>query len=363
MSCYRFPLIALASFATDVIGTHLGEAHDFWVQPGDYSVAPGVGTSVTLFVGHGPYRQRSTIPVRRIMRFEAVGPRGTRKDLRPSLQLRGPRDDGRVVFREPGTYLLVLQTDARAYSLLPAIRFNDYLRVEGLTPALSFRERAHRTNADGSEAYSRQAKTIIQVGAEHGPASPVTRPFGLLLEIVPDVDPYAEPRRKKLPVHVLYHGRPLSGALVKLTNLEHDANPVETHLTDESGRAVFNASQRGDWLLNVIWTEVAPASTDTDFETTFSSLSFGFSWRSVQSSAAGINQTLKVLLSASRSHYGTAAEQRIDSLARISRLELMPDGQYQADVFGRKPTVLQDIPVTTAREDEFPPTLLSRLPE
>jgi uncharacterized GH25 family protein len=277
MSCSRSLFIALVALATGVVGTRPGEAHDFWVQPGDYWVAPGMGTSVTLLVGHGPYRQRSPIPVRRITRFEAVGPRGMRKDLRPSLQLRGPGDDGTVVFREPGTYLLVLQTDARAYSLLPAMRFNDYLRVEGLTPALLFRERAHRTNADGSEAYSRQAKTIIQVGAEPDPATPVTRPLGLLLEIVPEVDPYAEPRAKKLPVHVLYHGRPLSGALVKLTNLGHDANPIETHVTDEKGQAVFNAPQRGDWLLNVIWTEVAPASFDADFQTTFSSLSFGFS--------------------------------------------------------------------------------------
>jgi uncharacterized GH25 family protein len=270
-------LLALAALATGVVGARPGEAHDFWVQPGDYWVAPQVATSVTLLVGHGPLRQRSPIPVRRIMRFEALGPRGMRKDLRPSLQLQGPRDEGTVAFPEPGTYLLVLQTDARAYSLLPAIRFNDYLRVEGLTPALLFRERTNRANADGSEAYSRQAKTIIQVGAETDPTAPVTRPLGLPLEIVPDVDPYAEPCPKKLPVHVLYHGRPLAGALVKLTNLEHDANPIETHVTDETGRAVFNAPRRGNWLINVIWTEVAPASFDVDFQTTFSSLSFGFS--------------------------------------------------------------------------------------
>ncbi|MGB6604136.1 MAG: DUF4198 domain-containing protein [Steroidobacteraceae bacterium] len=277
MSCCRFLLIALAALATGVLGARTVEAHDFWVQPGEYWVAPGEGTSVTLLVGHGPDRQRSAISMRRIMRFEAVGPRGAREDLRASLQLRGPRDEATVVFREAGTYLLVLQTDARAYSLLPAIRFNDYLRVEGLTPALLFRERTHRTNAEGSEAYSRQAKTIIRAGAEGDPAASVTRPLGLTLEIVPDVDPYAEPRPQKLPVHVLYHGGPLSGALIKLTDLEHDASPVETHVTDEKGRAVFNLFQRGEWLLNVIWTEVAPASSDAEFETTFSSLSFGFS--------------------------------------------------------------------------------------
>jgi uncharacterized GH25 family protein len=107
----------------------------------------------------------------------------------------------------------------------------------------------------------------------------VTAPVGLVLEIVPDVDPYAIPRPKSLPVHVLYEGRRLAGALVMLTNLEHDANPVEIHLTDRNGEAQFAAPQSGEWLLNVIWTKVAPRASDTDFETVFSSLSFGFSSR------------------------------------------------------------------------------------
>jgi hypothetical protein len=61
-----------------------------------------------------------------------------------------------------------------------------------------------------------------------------------------------------------------------LTHLEHDANPVELHLMDRDGEPVFAAPQSGQWLLNVTWMEVAPADSDTDFETAFSSLSFGF---------------------------------------------------------------------------------------
>ena len=172
MGCSRFLLIALAALSMGVVGTRPGGAHDFWVQPGEYQVMPGLATSVILLVGHGPDRQRSAIPLRRITRFEAVGPRGFRMDFHSSLQLGGRRDDGTVVFRERGTYVLVLQTDARAYSLLPAIRFNDYLRVEGLTPALQFRERTHRTSAEGSETYSRQAKTIIRVEMSRVPRRP-----------------------------------------------------------------------------------------------------------------------------------------------------------------------------------------------
>lgn len=63
--------------------------------------------------------------------------------------------------------------------------------------------------------------------------------------------------------------RAASSTGVKLTNLEHDSEPVETHITDGAGRATFSAPRTGDWLLTVIWTEVAPPSSDADFETRF----------------------------------------------------------------------------------------------
>jgi uncharacterized GH25 family protein len=77
-------------------------------------------------------------------------------------------------------------------------------------------------------------------------------------------------------VRVIYAGRPLPGALVKLTDLYNDASPFEVHLTDQDGRAVFTMPSAGSWLLNVIWTKALPRSEETDFETVFSSLSFGF---------------------------------------------------------------------------------------
>jgi uncharacterized GH25 family protein len=171
----------------------------------------------------------------------------------------------------------VLQTDNRAQTHLPSIRFNDYLKAEGLTPALEQRARRHQMDADGSERYSRCAKSILQVGPPAaGSQGQVSKPVGLPLEIVPDVNPYGMPRSATLPVRVIYAGRPLAGALVKLTNLKDDASPFEVHLTDHDGRASFAMPNSGAWLLNVIWTRPLPRSDEADFETVFSSLSFGF---------------------------------------------------------------------------------------
>jgi uncharacterized GH25 family protein len=159
---------------------------------------------------------------------------------------------------------------------LPSIRFNDYLKAEGLTPALEQRARLHLTDADGSERYSRCAKSIVQVGRFVPEAqSQVGKPVGLPLEIVPEANPYGVPRAATLPVRVIYAGHALAGALVKLTKLEDDASPLEVHVTDHEGHATFNMPSSGTWLLNVIWTKALSNTDETDFETVFSSLSFG----------------------------------------------------------------------------------------
>ena len=255
----------------------LVEAHDFWLQPSEYWISPDALTPMTLQVGHGPFRQRSPIPARRITRFQAIDPKGAVVDLHEQLRLGQAAEDGDFRLKTPGAYVLVLQTDNRAQTHLPSIRFNDYLQVEGLTPALEQRARLHQMDADGSERYSRCAKSMVQVGPI-GVGSPgqATKPVGLPLEIVPEASPYGIPRSASLPVRVIYAGHPLEGALVKLTDLDNDASPFEVHLTDRGGRAIFTMPNSGRWLLNVIWTKALPRSEETDFETVFSSLSFGF---------------------------------------------------------------------------------------
>lgn len=248
-------------------------AHDFWIQPEPYRSAAPAATALTLQVGHGRDRQRSAIPARRIQRFEAVASDGRRLDLRSQLRPdpQAPADARIAV--PAGAWIVVLETDAGAQSRLPAPRFNDYLRAEGLTPALEQRRAAGREDADGAERYSRRSKALLRTGpAPAGVAALLAQPLGLPLEILLDADPQA--RAARLPVRVLWQGRPLPGALVKLTRLEDDAQPLDARRTDAAGRAEFAAPGAGTWLLNAIWTRPLPAGAEVDFETTFTSLSF-----------------------------------------------------------------------------------------
>jgi uncharacterized GH25 family protein len=117
---------------------------------------------------------------------------------------------------------------------------------------------------------------LVQVGPPGADQPHVTRPIGLTLEIVPERNPYAPRASDALPVRVIYEGRPLPGALVKLTNLGADEKPVAQVRTDGAGRATFSVPRRGEWLLNVVWTKPIQGDAPGDFDTTFSSLTFGF---------------------------------------------------------------------------------------
>lgn len=275
MNIRRYVACALAGSIATAFGS-AALAHDVWVQPLKFWIAPNSAVVTTLQVGHGPARERWDVEAARVTRFQSVGPGETITDHRPALGAGVMDRDHPIALAAPGTHVLVLQT-SYAQSTLPGPRFTAYLNDEGLTPALMQRQRDKTQSQPGREIYSRRAKSIVQVGSASDKPQPwVTRPLGLTLEIVPEVNPYALGAGESLPIRVFYEGKPLPGATVKLNNLDADARPVVTYRTDGQGRAVFRTARKGAWQLNVLWTKPLKGNPKADFDTTFSSLTFGF---------------------------------------------------------------------------------------
>jgi uncharacterized GH25 family protein len=256
-----------------VLAATSANAHDFWLQPTVFKAAPGTPVPFTILVGHGDDRGRWTIDRKRIMLMKSVGPRGE-FDLRPSLGQAGEAADIAPAFADKGLHVVAMETN-HAVSDLPAQEFTDYAKTEGLTPALEHRAQTGTTAANGREIYSRRAKALIRVGNGKSPDPRASRAVGLTLEIVPERDPYALGKSRNLPVHVIYEGKRLAGATVKLSNLESDEKPVAIIKTDKSGRAIFRIPERGTWLLNVVWTKPVTGHPNADFDTIFSSMTFG----------------------------------------------------------------------------------------
>lgn len=248
-------------------------AHDFWIQPRQFQVQPDMALPFTFQVGHGRARDRWGNNQRIVALNDFFG--GAKRDRRPDLRNTGPADLV-AAFRPAGLHVVAIETN-HAFSELPAARFNSYLKDEGLTSIMAARQRAGSTGSAGRERYSRRAKSLVQVGAAT-PANQVlaTRPVGLKLEIVTDRSPYALDGSRMLPVHVLYNGRRLPGATVKLTKLANDERPFATGVTDRYGRTRFRVPTTGTWLITVAWSEAVRGDPKVEFDTTFSSLTFGY---------------------------------------------------------------------------------------
>ena len=247
-------------------------AHDFWLQPTRFQVGANAPLGATFLVGHAALRERWRNNDRVVVMKDFFA--GGATDLRRGL--RTGEVDLMTRFAAPGLHVLGMQS-TYAFSDLPGLRFNDYAKEEGLVLITATRQRSGKSGAPGRERYSRRAKSLIQVGTQTAAnQQQATRPIGLKLEIVPDRNPYALDASRMLPVHVLYNGRRLANATVKLTNLGNDAKPVAVATTDRAGRARFRVPANGNWLLNVVWGEPVKGNPRFDFDTTFSSLTFGY---------------------------------------------------------------------------------------
>ena len=250
-------------------------AHDFWIQPQRFQAAVGTPFPANFLVGHAAFRQRWGLGADHIpLLADIVGAK--RRDIRGDLTTGGGRVDFVTRFETPGLHVLAMQS-TYALSDLPALRFDDYAKAEGLALVIATRNRSGATKPNGRERYSRRAKALIQVGDQTAANQQLaTHAVGLKLEIVPERNPYALDATRMLPLRVMYKGRRLPGATVKLTSLEFDAKPLATAVTDRTGHASLRVPPVGTWLVNVIWSEPVRGDPKVDFDTTFSSLTFGY---------------------------------------------------------------------------------------
>ena len=142
----------------------------------------------------------------------------------------------RIDFARPGTHLVAITTEPSEI-VLPAEKFNDYLRAEGLAAVLRERARSGRSETPGRERYRRNIKTLVQVGAR-GDATFAAR-TGQRLEIMPRSDPARAHSGKPLAFTLLFDARPLPQALVKFWHRSGDRVQVLSATTDRNGQVAF----------------------------------------------------------------------------------------------------------------------------
>jgi uncharacterized GH25 family protein len=261
----------IAAAAAALAATN-ADAHDFWLSVGEYrQEAQPSSVDVSLLIGHAGEKAPWGGGADRIVRAQ-IAENGKKRSLRASIDQYNSEQaafqfDGLV----EGTHILRLDTND-AFIELPAKKFDAYVAEEGLTEIAVHRSGPNAADMPGRELYSRNAKAIVQVGAEY---TGVSRRLGQTLELVPLKNPYALPPGEDLPIAVYYKGARAAGVSVHLESLSLSIVPEVTRISNENGVASFPVPRKGAWKIDAVWGE--PADDErADYRTVFSSLTFGY---------------------------------------------------------------------------------------
>jgi uncharacterized GH25 family protein len=275
--CTRRPLsrslAAGAAFALVCIA-HPSAAHEYWLAPSRYQASARQAVELGALAGTGFRGERKPFASPDCVRFVAR--------TAQLLDLRRIARDGEYVWAkfapsDEGGALLAFESDFTPITL-PAATFDEYLKKEGLDAPLAARRQVGGSGP-GRERYRRCAKAWI-AGSE---VSRATVPIGLPLELVPAEAPGAGSR---LGVRVLWQGRPLAGALVRVwraplaNGMPTDAEARDSvdvawqGRTDAQGAVLVRVDAAGEWLISVVHMVRCPDLGVADWESTWASLTF-----------------------------------------------------------------------------------------
>lgn len=267
------PLLLLATAAT---------AHEFWLRPTRFVVAPGSRVHLGRWVG-GDFRgDRWTglsARLEQLLHFQpaTAEPQDLTAPARQTDTL-----STTVTVRQPGVHLLALRTND-AYLTLPAAEFEAYLKGEGLTDISWQRQKHKQQDKPGREAYRRCAKTLLLAGsaATLGADSTYRRRVGHPLEILPEQNPYTLAPGASLTVVVLAEGRPVAAQAVQVWQQPLDGQPIKhfTLHTNQNGRALFQVQRPATVLLAAVRMVPLVRHPQADWQSTWASLTFGPSQR------------------------------------------------------------------------------------
>jgi len=250
-------------------------AHEFWLLPPRFVVAPGTTLSLRVFVGENFTGARWAGKSNRVTRLEHFAPTGP-ENLTTAATAADTLHPT-ITFPQAGTHMVTLATN-NAFLTLEADKFNSYLKEDGLDYVLLERQKRGSLNKPGREAYRRCAKTLVLAGS---PSSADTarawgRPTGLPLELVPEQNPYTLRAGTSFTVRVLADGQPRPGQLVKLWQ-RSPGQPVRVNkfYSNQNGRVLFRLSVPGHYMVSTV-RMVPAAGPEADWQSTWSTLTFGF---------------------------------------------------------------------------------------
>jgi uncharacterized GH25 family protein len=244
------------------------DAHEFWVLPASFRLAAPATVDLSLTVGQnftGYVAGFGKALVTRLDDYSSSGRRSLASSIPDVLAAAA-----RVRVDRPGTHLIALDTLPNSI-VLPADKFTEYLKLEGLEQIIESRERSGTSAAEGRERYRRNIKTIVLVGARSD-ASFSAR-TGQRLELVPRDDPFRLKPGDAISLVLYFDEKPLAGALVKLWHRSGEPAAVMRR-TDDSGAVRLAVDAAGTWMASVVHMVPCTDSPEFDWDSYWGNLTF-----------------------------------------------------------------------------------------
>lgn len=224
-------LSVLVAFCLLAHSTGTAKAHEFWLSPDDYTLAPEDVMTVRLRVGTGMKGAPSSYLPHDITRFEVVQgatvrPVTSRMGDNPALAMPAETDGLAVVVHETADSRLTYKDFAV---------FQRFVAHKDFRTALADHKARGLPETGFEETYRRHAKSLIAVGSGSG----ADRVMGLKIEIVALANPYTDDLSAGMPLLVLLDGAPRADVQVELFQSAPDGSVTTTlHRTDAEGRVM-----------------------------------------------------------------------------------------------------------------------------
>ena len=171
----------------------------------------------------------------------------------------------------PGTCLIVMEIKGSFRELEPE-RFNDYLKEAALDDAYYQRQKTNALDKKGSELYAHFVKLLTQVGKQTDDT--FRKEVGLTVEIIPQQNPSLLKVGDRVQFKIMYEGKPLFGARVKVWNHHNNRTSVQNIFTEQNGMVETHISNPGAWMVSVI--KMIPSKdAQADWQSYKGSLTFG----------------------------------------------------------------------------------------
>ncbi|WP_223421227.1 DUF4198 domain-containing protein [Tateyamaria pelophila] len=243
-------------------------AHEFWLEPGAFQVAPGDQITAQLKNGQKFEGMSLSYFDRNIARFDVVmGDVVTSVDGRmgdsPALD---------IPASETGLVVVVHETTPSF------VTYKEWEKFAAFAGHKDFADIYARHEANGfgpvpfKERYTRHAKALVAVGDGAG----ADRAMGLKTEFVALTNPYAPGFDGTMRVQLLYQGAPRVDAQVEVFDRAPDgAVTITLHRTDADGIAAIQVTPGHDYLFDGVVLATADDSEEAVWDTFWAALTFG----------------------------------------------------------------------------------------